>query len=153
MELVCTAPFGCPNKNISHDTDALKELHGSMEKPIPVEETRNRKYVPWEYNEISRIAGLYHRCQQQLFEDRTKTPKVSVDRIVVRDIKGNHHVFYFDISKPINDDLVIMEQAWKDYQAGKPIDPERKKWLDKAMAFQKSGKRTMSFKTLTGDGK
>lgn len=141
MELICTAPFGCPNKNIRHDTDDLKELHGSMEKAIPVEETRNRKYVPWEYNEISRIAGLYHRCQQQLFEDRTKTPKISVDRIVVRDVKGNHHVFYFDISKPINEDEVLMKKAYEDMQAGKPIDPERKALLEKAIEMQKGGKR------------
>lgn len=141
MELVCTAPFGCPNKNISHDTDDLKELHGSLEHPVPVGDVRDGKYVPWEYQEISRIAGLYHRCQQQLFEDGTKTPKISVDRIVVRDIKGNHHVFYFDISKPINDDLVIMEQAWKDYQAGKSIDPKRKALLEKALEMQKRGKR------------
>lgn len=141
MELVCTAPFGCPNKNISHDTDALKELHGTLEQPVPVGDVRDGKYVPWEYQEISRIAGLYHRCQQQLFEDRTKTPRISVDRIVVRDVKGNHHVFYFDVSKPINDDLVIMEQAWKDYQAGKPIDPKRKVLLEKALEMQRRGKR------------
>lgn len=139
MELVCTAPFGCPNKNISHDTDALKELHGSLENPIPVADTP--KYVAWEYSQIDKIAGLYHRCQQQLFKDRSKTPEISVDRIVVRDIKGNHHVFYFDVSKPTNADLIIMEQAWKDYQAGKPIDPKRRALLEKAIVMQKTGNR------------
>lgn len=151
MELVCSAPFGCPNKNITHDTDALKELHGSPEAPIAVPNIE--KYVAWEYSQIDKIVGLYHRCLQQLFKDYNRVPKFSMDRLVVRDIKGNHHVFYFDISAPINADTIIMEQAWKDYQAGKPIDPKRKALLEKAISFQKSGKRTMSFKTLTGDGK
>lgn len=52
LEGVCSAPFGCPNKNVQHDTDDLKELHGSKEKPIPVTEMHGGKYVAWEYKEI-----------------------------------------------------------------------------------------------------
>jgi hypothetical protein len=141
LELVCSAPFGCPNKNVQHETDDLKEMHGTKEKPLPVAETRIKKYVAWEYDEIGRILGIYHRCYQQLFQDGEKTPRVSMDRLVVRDIKGNHHVFYFDISGPINEDLVIREKAWKDYQEGKPIDPKLKADFEKAIEIQKKNSR------------
>ena len=145
MELVCSLPFACTNKNILHDTDALKELHGSPEKPIPLGEKRIRKYVAWEYEEIGRVVGIYHRCFQQLFEDKTRTPKFSMDRLVVRDIKGNHHVFYFDISEPINEDGIQAKKDWEDYQAGKPIDPRRKAHFEKAIEMQRTGNRHVKF--------
>lgn len=149
MQLVVTSPFGCSYKDIPHGTDEKKELHGTLEAPIPVKETRVRKYVAWEYEEIGRVMGLYHRCQQQLFEDREKKPRVSVDRIVVRDLQGKHHVFYFDISVPINEDLVEMEKAWADHQAGKPIDPRRRALLDKAIDMQKKNSRIVDISDLT----
>jgi hypothetical protein len=141
LELVCSAPFGCPNKNVQHETDDLKEMHGTKEKPLPLGETRIKKYVAWEYEEIGRILGIYHRCFQQLFQDTKQSPRVSMDRIAVRDIKGNHHVFYFDISGPINEDLVIREKAWKDYQEGKTIDPRLKADFEKALEIQKKNSR------------
>ena len=64
-----------------------------------------------------------------------------MDRLVVRDMRGNHHVFYFDVSGPMNADLEVMEQAYKDYQAGKPIDPKRKALIEKAIEAQKKNSR------------
>lgn len=140
MELVCSAPFGCTNKNIRHETDDLKELHGSMEKPIPVGEV-GEKYVAWEYAFIDKALPPYHKCFQQLFEDKEASPRKCVDRVVVRDVAGRHHVFYFDISVPMNARSVKYEQAWKDYEAGKPIDPRIKADFEKAIAAQKKNSR------------
>jgi hypothetical protein len=141
IELVCSLPFSCTNKNVKHETDDLKELHGSLEHPIPVEETRINRYVAWEYKHIGRVLPPYHRCFQQLFEDRIHEPRISIDRVVVRDIKGNHHVFYFDVSAPMNADLVIRKKAFEDFQAGKPIDPKMKAEFEKAMEIQRMNSR------------
>jgi len=141
MELVVSAPFGCTNNNIRHETDELKELHGSLEKPIPVPEMREHRYVAWEYEEIGRQVVPFNKCFQQLFEDKEVSPRKVVDRVVVRDIGGQHHVFYFDVSIQSNAELVKYEQAFKDYEAGKPIDPQRKIYIEKAIAAQKKNSR------------
>jgi hypothetical protein len=141
MELVVSAPFGCSSHGVPHEDDEGKELHGSMDKPIPVDDTRAGHYVKWEYEHMGRVLPPFNRCYQQLFEDREKSPRVSVDRLVVRDISGKHHVFYFDVSIPINTDLQEMEKAWKDYQAGKPIDPKRRAMFEKALDMQKRNSR------------
>jgi hypothetical protein len=141
MDLVVSAPFGCPNKNIRHETDDLKDLHGSLDKPIPVPEMREDKYVAWEYEEIGRQVVPFNKCFQQLFEDKNVSPRKAVDRVVVRDIGGRHHVFYFDISIQSNAARVQFAQAVKDYEAGKPIDPQRKVYIEKAIAAQKKNSR------------
>lgn len=141
MELVVSAPFGCPNKNVRHESDNVKELHGSLEKPIPVPEMSEDKYVAWEYEEIGRQVVPFNKCFQQLFQDEKELPRKAVDRIVVRDAGGRHHVFYFDISVQSNAARAQFEQAVKDYEGGKPIDPKRKMWIEKAMAAQKKNSR------------
>lgn len=141
MELVVSSPFGCPNKNVRHETDDLKKIHGSLEKPIPVPEMREDKYVAWEYEEIGRQVVPFNKCFQQLFEDTTVCPRKAVDRVVVRDIGGGHHVFYFDISIQSNAARAQFEQAVKDYESGKPVDPKLKMWIEKAIEIKKKNSR------------
>ncbi len=137
MELVVTAPFGCRCKEVDHDSDLGMELHGSLENPVPVGDVRENRYVKWEYEAMDRLLPPYNRCLQQLFEDKDASPRRAVDRLVVRDISGKHHAFYFDISVPLNARHERYEQAWKDREAGLPIDPRIEADFQKAIAAQK----------------
>lgn len=137
MELVVTSPFGCSRPGVRHSDDGGMELHGSLAAPIPVPESP--RYVAWEYEEIGRALPPYTACMQQLYEDRAANPRKVVDRIVVRDISGRHHVFYFDVSASRNAEREKLERAWKDREAGRPIDPEIEKEFQRAIRLQKRG--------------
>jgi len=137
MNLVCTAPFGCTNRNVRHETDDLKELHGSPEKPIPVEERDVNKFVKWEWEHIGRSVVPFNRCQQSLHEENDRW----FDRIVVRDSGGKHHVFWFEITDQYKERSQAMKQAFEDYKAGKAIPEEARKAILKAEKAQKTNSR------------
>lgn len=152
LKLVCSTPFGCPNKNVRHETDDLKELHGSIDKPLPLGDSSPKGYIRWMYAEIDRRVMLAKRCYKDLFGDIGGTKAgdgmVStrrIDRIVVRDVKGNHHVFYFDVSAPMEEDGKKLEAAYKDMQAGKEIDPETKRLFEEVQDMQRTGRRSVRF--------
>jgi len=88
----------CPDNNIDHAKDEGMELHGSVEAPIKVLELRQDRYVPWEYGHIDGKITLPKRCLQVLIEKNGRR----IDRIVIRDAGFNHHVFYFDVTEPLD---------------------------------------------------
>lgn len=140
LKPIASHPFFCSNKNVNHQTDALKELHGTPEKPIDIEDKRPRKYVNWEYEYILRkMSGPYQKCGQELLED-PKTGR-SLDRIVVRDTGSNHHVFWFDVTEPMAEQGKTMEKAFADFKAGKPVAPEDRKAIEGAIKLQEEARR------------
>lgn len=83
------------------ESDAGKQLHGSLQDPIlnpgetgdsPV----NAPYIRWEYDHMMEVIGPYRRLAQALMFNSKKHP---VDRLVGVDKQGITHVFYFDIHK------------------------------------------------------
>lgn len=120
LKFVAAQPKECPQAEFDHSLDREMEMHGSHVEPILVEEQRVKKYVQWEYEYIL-LRILYHKCFQQLLLDEDR--KRELDRIVVRDYGGKHHVFYFDITVQKGERNKEMKQAYADYQAGKPVDP------------------------------
>lgn len=129
-------PVFCPKKNVDHRTDTLKELHGTPEKPILVEETHPRKYINWEYEYILRkMPSPYIKCLQELLE--AENPHRDLDRIVVRDIGGNHHVFYFDMTAGFKAEGVRIAKAVEDYEAGRPVDASDRKAILNAIRVKK----------------
>lgn len=143
LKLICSTPFGCPNKNVRHETDDLKELHGSLEKPLALGDASTKGYIRWMYAEIDRKVMLAKRCYKDLFGDLKDARRI--DRIVVRDVKGNHHVFYFDVSAPMNEDGKRLEQAYKDMQEGKAIDPETRRLFEEVEDMKRTGRRAVRF--------
>lgn len=126
----------CPNKNVMHKTDSLKELHGSREKPIMVPEQRNGKYVQWEYDYMNRAMPTpYKKCLQELLNEEATDR--NFDRLVVRDISGNHHVFYFDITARLAEEDEHMKKALEDYQAGRPVNAHDREAIEAAIRIQK----------------
>lgn len=145
MELVASYLRGCPNKNVRHETDDLKELHGTLDKPIVVEEIRDKKYVQWEYAFINRaMPGPYHICLQSLHKDGQR----QFDRVVVRDYSGNHHVFLFDITAAMAERDKEMKKAFGDLQAGRPVSPDLEKFIKKAIELKRTGQRRVDLSDL-----
>lgn len=133
-------PVTCSNKNVNHRTDAFKELHGSPEKPTLVPDARNGKYVAWEYEYMARTMPTpYNKCLQELLLQEATGRRF--DRIVVRDIGGNHHVFYFDVTARIDEAGTRLKTAFEDYQAGRPVDPLDREAIETAIKIQKEAKR------------
>lgn len=134
-------PVMCPNTNVKHKTDSFKELHSTRENPIVVPEARNGKYVAWEYDKMMRMMpGPYHKCLQELLEEEATGRKF--DRIVLRDMRGNHHVFYFDVTARLAEVGERMKKAYEDYQAGKPIaDPQDREAIEAAIKLERDFKK------------
>lgn len=133
---VASNPVFCPNKNVHHRTDAMKELHGSRERPIEVPQAPNGRYVEWEYAEILRRMPVpYTKCVQELLRDETAGK--DLDRIVVRDVGSNHHVFWFDVTERLKEKSREMARAFEDYRAGKPVSREYRAAIEGAMKLRK----------------
>ena len=97
MKFTARIPLNCPRKDIDHERDHGMIQHGTQENPIPVEDLRtdDGQYVQWEYVYAGKTIGYADRCGQFLLQEGEK----AVDRIVFRLPEGQHHVFYFDISR------------------------------------------------------
>ncbi len=133
---IANQPVMCPNKNVKHRTDSLKELHGSPKDPIVVPEVRNEKYVAWEYEYLNRAMPTpYKKCLQELLHEEASNR--NFDRLVVRDIGGNHHVFYFDITARLAERGERMKKACEDYEAGRPVDPRDREAIEAAIRIKK----------------
>ena len=126
MKLIVTAPFECRHlSNEDHMLDGEMELHSIPDTAIKVPEDEGDRYVTWEYAEIGRrMNSPFKRCQQQLIQDDEQKPVFSMDRIVVRDIHAQHHVFYFDVTVPIQKERERYDKAWEDHLMGKQVDPQ-----------------------------
>ncbi len=140
LKPVARHPVCCPKKDVMHRTDDLKELHGTPSNPIVVPEESGAKYVQWEYKQILRkMPTPYHKCLQELLIEESTDR--SFDRIVVRDIRGKHHVFYFDVTARLAEQTARMVKASEDYEAGRPIDPKDRDAIETAIRVQKEAKR------------
>ncbi len=136
LKPVARQPVCCPKKDVLHRTDDLKELHGTPSNPIVVPAARNGKYVQWEYSHIARkMPTPYNKCLQELLEEEATGR--SFDRLVVRDIGGRHHVFYFDITERLAEETARMVKAAADYQAGRPIDPKDRESIEMAIKLKR----------------
>lgn len=137
---ISNQPVMCPNKNVKHRTDSFKELHGSPKEPIMVAEMREEKYVAWEYEHLNRAMRTpYKKCLQELL--REEATGRHFDRLVVRDIGGNHHVFYFEITAQYVNRGERMKKACEDYQAGRPVDPRDRECIEAAIKLKKDAER------------
>lgn len=107
----------CPWDETHHCTNKDMETHGSVEKPIKVDEKHLDKYVAWEYRHISHKLTVPRFCLQQLYghEDGRR-----IDRLVARTPTGEHHAYYFDITEQMDAQDEIYEKAWKD--AGEDVN-------------------------------
>jgi hypothetical protein len=143
LKLIVTKPFQCGFLSATeHMPDGDMEVHSYPDSAIKIPEDREKGYIAWEYEEIGRrLPTPFKRCQQQLIQDEEQKPVFSLDRIVVRDIKGEHHVFYFDISAPIIKERELYTKAWEDHLQGKPIDPQIKADFEQAADVQTGGSR------------
>lgn len=150
LELMATSNFGCPLlSDQDHMLDGDMELHSTPMEPIKVADERLKKYVAWEYEHIGRALKYpFKRCQQQMIQDKDQIPVFTIDRISVRDTQSVHHVFYFDISVPINQERDLYEKAYADMKAGKPIDPEIRKDFEHAEKVKTEGKRVLRLKPI-----
>lgn len=146
LKLIVTAPFQCPfhsNEEHMHDDDF--EVHSYPDSAIKA--PGHNKYVAWEYEHIGKALPLpFKRCQQQLIQDDEQKPIFSLDRLVVRDIKGEHHVFYFDVTEPLAKERGIYQQAWEDHLNGKKIDPGIAKDFERAAEVKTQGSRIIRLK-------
>ncbi len=123
-------PSQCQYEDHNHGSNYKSKVHGSFAEPIKVEEMDKDRYIKWEYNYILKMF-LYHKCLQQLLSDEKFVKRV--DRVVVRDYGGKHHIFYFDITEPMQLEDKRFKQVLKDYQAGKAISPGDKKAIEAAI--------------------
>jgi hypothetical protein len=137
---IARQPILCPNKNVKHRTDSLKEMHGSREQPIVVPEARNGKYVAWEYEHMGRMMpSPYKKCLQELLHEEATGR--DFDRLVVRDIRGNHHVFYFDVTARLAEEGVRMKKACEDYEAGRPVNAHDREAIEAAIRVTKEAEK------------
>lgn len=143
LRLIVTKPFQCGFLSVDeHMPDGDMEVHSTPESPILIPMDKEPSYIAWEYEEVGRrIPTPFKRCQQQLIQDDEQKPVFSLDRIVARDIKGGHHVFYFDISAPIHKEREIYIKAWEDHLQGKPIDPKIRADFEQAADVKTGGSR------------
>lgn len=140
LKPVARHPVCCPNKDVMHRTDDLKELHGTPLDPIVVPEVRGGKYVQWEYSQIvKKMPTPYNKCLHELLQEESTDR--SFDRIVVRDIRGKHHVFYFDVTARLAEETERMKKATEDYEAGKPIDQNDRTAIEMAIRIKKEAQR------------
>ena len=137
---VAHQPVLCSNKNVKHRTDAFKELHGSRTDPIVVPAVRNGKYIAWEYDHMNRkMSAPFKKCLQELLHEEA-TGK-DFDRLVLRDISGNHHVFYFDVTDRMAEEQERMKKAYADYEAGKTVDPRDREAIEAAIKVKKEAEK------------
>ena len=121
MKLIASQPCFCPKKDVDHNSDAEMEQHGTPESPIEVEEKRDKKYIQWEYEYILRkMPTPYNKCQQQLYDGADDR---HLDRIVVRDVGGKHHVFWFDVTEQLDLSIKKLDKVYQDMKAKKPVRP------------------------------
>ena len=129
-KMIVCHPSQCQYESHNHGSNHKSEVHGSFSEPIKVEEVHKDRYVKWEYHYILK-KFLYHKCLQQFMSDEKFVKRV--DRIVVRDYGGKHHVFYFDVTEATQLEDKRFEQVMKDYEAGKPIAPNDKRAIEAAI--------------------
>jgi hypothetical protein len=143
LKLIVTAPFQCGFfSTTEHFPDDDFEVHSYPDTAIKIPEDRDSNYIAWEYEEIGRqIPTPFKRCQQQLIQDDEQKPVFSLDRVVVRDIKGQHHVFYFDATIPIMREREAYDKAWEDHLHGKKIDPQIAADFEKSADVKTRGSR------------
>ena len=84
-----------------------KFFHGSKANPIPVPSGDMNRYVPSEYEYIRRTVGPYRRTMQALLNVNGR----SMDMITVMTPEGEEHIFYFDISGPMDRWKTIFQDA------------------------------------------
>jgi len=101
--------------------------HGSPESPIKIEDSRQERYVPWEYEHIDRHVTLPRRCLQGLCEAGGRF----LDRIVVRDAGFKHHVFYFDVTEPMAAGLKKIKDGLEDMKKNRDkLSPKDRQMLE-----------------------
>jgi hypothetical protein len=125
----------CPDNGVDHNKDDGMQIHGSREAPIKVLETRQDKYVAWEYRYIDGQLVLPRRCLQVLIDKEGRR----IDRIVMRDACFNHHVFYFDVTEQLDvlrKQLDVAIERMRQNRAG--LSPEDRALLDAVDRNRKS---------------
>ena len=105
-----------------------------------VTEMRDTKYVAWEYEYLNRTMPTpYKKCLQELL--REESTGRHFDRLVVRDIGGNHHVFYFEITAQIAARGERMKRAFEDYEAGRSVDPKDREAIEAAIKLKRNAEK------------
>lgn len=93
------------------EPSVLGATYGSAEEPLMVP-----GYIAGEYAFIRKKIGPYERISQSLLRLGNR----SVDRIVVKDDAGSRHVFYFDVSGPLDEMVKKLKAAWEEMKRADP---------------------------------